>query len=715
MRPQRRALKVLTLTSIRSVLFFLFCLLFYDHPSCLGDFSANEEAIVSGFRSLFEKKYSDKTTEALEHFRRGYWAYQADDFTQAIRELKHPTLNENTALGDYAYFFLAASYQRIGSLKESKEMLERLISLYSDSSLLDTAKIQLAFCEKELGNPQNALSFLQPFLKNNPPAMLLAAECYERLNDPVSARKIYEKIYYEFPTSAEADLVETRVPSIRGELSQEKILERANALIRGWQYRKALGELDTLTTQAASQLKDAVHLKRGMCYYHLHEYKRAVQALKRVRASNAKLHPEALFYIFQSQRRLRLTSSMSLTAKQLRALYPKHNVTESAFYLLAVYYERDEPEKAMPLYNYLATAFPSGAYAEKVHWKIVWQTQLRRRYAETAKALERYIKKFPASQNNHAALFWLARAYEKLQRTQQAYTIYAGLAESSPNTFYGLLAKKCLREMADGSAPEENPETKKLFAPMKPKEPPAKLNPNRIKIHLERFRQISLIGFEKLAFRELEVLNGSDATKVDLLKPEPPNGLTAHPLHRIRVLKKLLPNYYDYPDDSLPQEIWKLFFPLEYWDGIKAEAEKYHLNPYLVSALIRQESAFDRYATSSAHAMGLMQVMPGTGKLIARGLDYPGFRSIHLYDPEVNVRFGTYHFARLVKKYDGKIELALAAYNAGESRLESWLKRYPTEDLYEFVESIPFTETREYVKVIVTSINHYKRIYADSK
>src|SRR5262249_2603125 len=129
-----------------------------------------------------------------------------------------------------------------------------------------------------------------------------------------------------------------------------------------------------------------------------------------------------------------------------------------------------------------------------------------------------------------------------------------------------------------------------------------------------------------------------------------------------------------------------------------------------VASLIRQESEFNPTAISRANAMGLMQLLPQVGKGLAKELRINHFSADDLLVPSTNLQLGTRYFRRIVDHYDGQVEYALAAYNAGENRVEEWRKG-EFKDKAEFVESIPFTETREYVQAILRNTAFYKLLY----
>jgi soluble lytic murein transglycosylase len=156
-------------------------------------------------------------------------------------------------------------------------------------------------------------------------------------------------------------------------------------------------------------------------------------------------------------------------------------------------------------------------------------------------------------------------------------------------------------------------------------------------------------------------------------------------------------------------------FPLAFWNMVKQHAEERGLDPYLVLALIRQESLFDTRARSSAAALGLMQLLPSTAKRIAKQIGIASPSQENLFEPEVNLALGTQYLKDLLQRYSNNWFKAIAAYNAGESAVDRWEKEIVTDDIEEFVERIPYIETRGYVKLVMRNHRIYKKLYDSSK
>jgi soluble lytic murein transglycosylase len=178
----------------------------------------------------------------------------------------------------------------------------------------------------------------------------------------------------------------------------------------------------------------------------------------------------------------------------------------------------------------------------------------------------------------------------------------------------------------------------------------------------------------------------------------------------MRALKKALPYATSASIKSIPLAYWRILFPKAWWETIKTESAKNNLDPYMVASLIRQESEFNPSVISYANAYGLMQIEPSTGKQLAREEGISHFQTFQLLDPETNIRLGCRYLRQMLDKVGGVPEYAFAAYNAGDNRVVDWEAAGPYSGIDEFVESIPFTQTREYVEAILRNEETYRAI-----
>jgi soluble lytic murein transglycosylase len=164
-------------------------------------------------------------------------------------------------------------------------------------------------------------------------------------------------------------------------------------------------------------------------------------------------------------------------------------------------------------------------------------------------------------------------------------------------------------------------------------------------------------------------------------------------------------------DATLSPTVWKLAYPGRLLETIRRQDAR---DPYLVAALIREESVYDPRAVSPVGAMGLMQIMPDTGRRIARTVGLADFTIDQLFVPEVNLRLGVRYLEDLLDRFAGNTAYAVAAYNAGPEAVVRWIENNPPRSIEEFIEEIPFAETRWYVKRVLRSLWEYQTLYGAS-
>jgi soluble lytic murein transglycosylase len=170
--------------------------------------------------------------------------------------------------------------------------------------------------------------------------------------------------------------------------------------------------------------------------------------------------------------------------------------------------------------------------------------------------------------------------------------------------------------------------------------------------------------------------------------------------------------FFSLPVSDVPMAYWQLVFPRPYWAQLESDSRANGVDPFLVAALIRQESEFNPEAVSRKSAYGLMQLLPSVGKSLAKKEGERHFNTSELLDPSTNLRLGTQDLRKSIDRYNGQVEYALAAYNAGDSPVHQWMSTNNYKDIAEWVESIPYTETREYVQGIVRNRELYRAVYS---
>jgi soluble lytic murein transglycosylase len=295
-----------------------------------------------------------------------------------------------------------------------------------------------------------------------------------------------------------------------------------------------------------------------------------------------------------------------------------------------------------------------------------------------------------------------------------ARTWYAKCAQRYRSYYYGVRATKRLpmleRPAADESA-AEYPVLAKIPAVTLPSEEAKQTSAPADDLSFEKAKLLLNAGLVDFAVKELQASDGGQGANwatIEIARVYSTAGL----YHRaLQFLKRSVPNYYSLEMAQLPRPYWEFLFPTPYWPELRREAEANGLDPYLVASLIRQESEFNPSAVSHANAYGLMQLLPTVGKGMAHEVKLRGYSTGSLLEPTINLQLGSRYFKEMVNEYGGQVEYALAAYNAGTNRVADWRQNGTYKDIDEFVESIPFTETRDYVQAITRNAAVYKILY----
>jgi soluble lytic murein transglycosylase len=331
------------------------------------------------------------------------------------------------------------------------------------------------------------------------------------------------------------------------------------------------------------------------------------------------------------------------------------------------------------------------------------------RNQEAKQQFEQQIALYPNSAEVPAALYWRARLAEEDNEPAKARAYYQKISDRFRNFYYAEFARQRLKvlppatDAADDVLLDHVPPLN-IGSKVVSSDPPAD------DLHVQKAQLLENGGLVDFAVREIQATANAEDGNWALAETARLYEDSGRYDRAIQIMKRGVPNYFAVDVPELPRSYWEALFPKAYWSDLKRFSTQNGLDPYLVASLIRQESEFNPNAISHANAVGLMQLLPVTGKKVAKDVKLRHFNPSQLYTPTVNLQLGTRYFKTMVDKF-GSFEYALAAYNAGSDRVEDWLSQGKYRDPQEFVESIPFTETREYVQAILRNANVYKQLY----
>lgn len=390
--------------------------------------------------------------------------------------------------------------------------------------------------------------------------------------------------------------------------------------------------------------------------------------------------------------------------KQVERRHPRSGEAIEAKFLRAKYYTVDGPKLDVAVENLEKAVKLGGPGTEgETLWTLGWTYVLAQRYDEALKTFQRYGQQFPDGDYQTNALFWSGKIHDRLGHIDQRNAAFQALIASYPFSYYSYRAREimdqppvALAEIANGN-PFPNVEAE-IAAVQEPR--------------LDSVRELSWLGLYRDATREMKAVataNPGNAGLAFMLADLYAEG--GEPFKATLILQRRFRQFIRHGGSGVPHRFWEILFPLKYWESIRSEAQRRQIDPYLVASIIRQESGFEPSVVSNAGAVGIMQIMPPEADRIAAaaGLEVPTRQQ--LFDPANNIVIGVAEYAQKLARMNRNHILAIAAYNAGEEAVGKWLAHTPVDDLDLFVESIPYNETRLYVKSVTRNRYEYRRIY----
>ena len=578
------------------------------------------------------------------------------------------------------------------------------------------------------GSPQLILDSHRewPHLSRSAEALFYAASAHESMGETRRSIDGYLSLYYRFPSSPVSSQALAAINRLRLDHPGESFevppdwkRGRAEELYKGKRYRQAVGALNAALDVTSSPAERArLQLWRAISEFHSRMQRESLRTLQALPPKLA-LQPQALFYRAENYRRLDDDASFLRTVRQIQQRYPGSSWLERAWFSLAnSRLVKRELDEANPFYRKMADRFSSGRRVTRAHWRVAWHHYRKRDYRSAVALFTEHLQRFPRSPHRPAALYWTARIREDSGDSAQARSIYQAITELFSNHYYAHQS----RERLDGNRHTQADR--------------AALNPTLSTI-LDRFKRQTTARFSSRAAQvpdlpgqlsarvtTLGLIQMFEAAAGELLRTSPNTrgrqlqaamllDRGGHYRASTSHLQQLFPGFVFRSFATLPREIWRMLLPIEHAPSFAREARRHGLDPYVLLALVRQESAFDPRAVSAAQARGLMQLIPPTARRVARQLQLDRFSIDQLFLPRLNIRLGTQYLADRLAQFQGNIDRAVASYNAGPDPVSLWLSEGDYREAAEFVENIPFTETRNYVKIFHRNYQLYKRLYGD--
>jgi len=641
-------------------------------------------------------------------------AYMLDkrypDAVSSLRQAKEA----GDSLADYDDFLAAKAYHESDQESQAEALLKGFRTKYPDSIFVDEVPELEANVLLDMHDPAGAKGVLDA-AASDPAAgragyQLAAGLVAQAQNQNAEAVRIYKALLLAYPLTTDASIARAKLTNLGAEesLTSDELRSLGDAYYRAGRYEDAADQYRALARKANldEQTRNGFAVAAAACDLKLKRLTDSqAQALPNTPDENGARRAYLLMELARNRNDL---DAQTQIVTRMETDFPQSQwLAEALFSSGNMYLLRKDYARAAEYYGYLGDHFPSNKNGSAAHWRAGWLNYRLGNYKEASRIFEEQIKKFPGTPETASALYWRGRLYETQDHdTAKAAANYRTIVRVYQHFFYAQMARQRLTALGSTEV-AASPDLEQIKTPEIPtlSESFPEDSP-----HLAKAKLLANAGLNEYLAREIAA--DPDSGSWSALAEAQIYASYGEAYRALRALKRALPGAASASIESIPLPYWRILFPEPYWSIIKAESAKNNVDPYLVASLIRQESEFNPSAISYANAWGLMQLLPSTGKTLARQEGLNHFQTFQLLDPETNIRLGTLYLRQTLDKFGGVPEYALAAYNAGDSRVVDWQSAGPYGGMDEFVESIPFTQTREYVQSILRNVEIYREIDA---
>lgn len=611
-------------------------------------------------------------------------------------------------LADCAVYRLAKLYEDMNNSARAIKWYVQLVEDYPTSFYFSKAKWSLAQLHLEKKQYEAAKSHLVDLVEHPRYAREVRfglARCNEEFGDISTAFETYRELITEKHSDNVAEGALGRLKQLvrRNKTLKLTSTDRLNCglvFFSHRQWKAAVAELELIPKTVDFDLRTHALYLIGRSYQGRKWYNTAIKRFEAVIAlgDENKYITRATYQIAQCYRRKGHIRTAISRLETFVKNYAWSELVDDALYDIAQLREKQgKSELALDAYSRLIKVAPKSPYADVAAWRTGWQRFDERRYEESYNAFKVLKENFPGNRYAMGAHFWMAKIRERQNKPELARKLYKEVAEAG-YWYYTARAKAILdtaiskldpKAIQDAELPERGGSPPQVPALMK-----LRLYEDAIAQLDEHINTTSLS--ERKCFYDLitcyEGLSMYDkARKVTEQSLENPAFANATRADLEKLRQKLYPRYYA--------------------DTVEKYAKLYNVDTFLIAAMILEESRYNAEAVSWAGAIGLMQIMPATGKELAQQLKIRRFRTSMLKKPEVNIQMGTKYIGYLNSLFNDNAMLVTGAYNGGPGRMKRWVTSKNIADIDEFVEKITIRETRLHIKKVIDSYDHYVELY----
>ena len=655
------------------ILMLLFCILVFT-PRALAD-EINCQWLVN-------EPVKENPTEK---YKKGYCYIQLGRFEEGVTMLGGLE-SELPLIADNVLYYRGVGENGAGKIASAAEVFNKIVKDYPDTGLRKNTLMRLAEIYSLTRDYEKAEKVYRSLYADESDdqakAVLLnrLGESLEKQKKYADALRTYKELWVEFPESSYSHTAFNKVfqigagQGIPSVTTESEYLKRAERLFKLYKWGAAIENFER-TSQATD-----VRLKIAVSKFRLGSLDEASRILSQMASA------DSLYWTAKISSKRGRDDEASETYHRIYLFYPQSPLAPEALYNAARLYQINSNfAKAIDLFDLLLRKYPKSDFAEDGAWNLGWIYYKSAKYREALATFSAFASS-DSPFNSSRAAYWKARILEKQGRKAEASAIYESLSRSTIPSYYSYLASKKSGFVQRVSSSSPIPGAESISQ----------------RSNWRRQRAEFLIGLGILEDAALEIKKMEEES-TGLLESV-----------NVSVLYAKVDDFYNSirvaDGVGLPLAN-RLSYPQGFDNIVKGFSAKYNVDEFIVYSIIREESRFKKNAVSPANAVGLMQLIPSTGRSTAGEVGISGYNSDMLYVPRINIELGIAYFKKVLELFSGRVHLALASYNAGPNNAAKWVVRFPNTDVDEFVEEIPFQETRNYVRRVLRSYGAYRAIY----
>ncbi len=675
------------------------------HPSSPGDYDK---------LAAFANQHSSSVWGQRAALALGFDDYTKGHFPQALAWFQKA--KADALLREYTIFWTAQTNRALRKNGEAAQEYALLLKDYPGVAFKEQILAAYAPTAAEIGRPEDAIDALDgyPATITKPWLLIVRARAYESQHKLVNAAKDYQILYYKLPLSDESKEAATALSRLTKQLRNEFPYataelqnQRAEIFYDAHKWKEARVEYDKL----AAMFKDSANPMRQHALMRSAESrqhpKAAPSLLAKLTVSDPEVDAERLYALSQAYRSEKNEGEMLANIEKVVEKYPQSRWSEEALMAGGNYYwVQLDRAKAAQYYQRVLDKFPGDKNAYNAEWRIAWVAYLDRQPNADEK-IAVFLRKYPVSGGAVNALYWLGRSAERGGNPAHARAYYKKTIDRFPTSYFADAAQARLDKLGTGE--EEAPDFLAQIPPAPPLRPFDEPIAANVLDRWNRAQALRTIAFDASAELELKAAYAATASPRFLVEAAQAAFDQGHFATGMNYGRQAIASFDSRKFEEVPANAWKVLFPLPYESQLRREAERDDFDPMFAAGLIRQESTFQADVVSHANAIGLMQILPKEARRLAKQRKVR-YTKAALFDPAINIELGMLYISELTRS-TGAPEYAAAAYNAGEDRLTLWKNERAYDEIPEFVESIPFTETREYVQIVLRNASMYRKLY----